>query len=91
VSDPVLQDFSAGTDLTGVLANAVLGGVVARTERLDLVDFATLAILSGLGGGMIRDTLRQHGPPVALTDRAYIPTALADANTPDTTTRAHRP
>lgn len=79
VSDPVLQDFSAGIDLTGVLANAVLGGVIARTERLDLEGFATLAILSGLGGGMIRDTLLQHGPPVALTDPAYIPTALAGA------------
>lgn len=41
--------------------------------------FATLAILSGLGGGLIRDTLLQHGPPVALTDPAYIPTALAGA------------
>ncbi len=57
----------------------MLGGVVARTERLDLMGFATLAILSGLGGGMIRDTLLQHGPPVALTDPAYILTALAGA------------
>ncbi|MTB71000.1 hypothetical protein GGG17_03230 [Arsenicicoccus sp. MKL-02] len=37
-------------------------------ERLDPVGFAVLAILSGLGGGMIRDTLLQGGPPVALTD-----------------------
>jgi uncharacterized membrane protein YeiH len=79
VPDPVLQDFSAGIDLNGVLANAVLGGVIARTEWLDLMGFATLAILSGLGGGVISDTLLQHGPPVALTDPAYIPTALAGA------------
>ncbi|WP_372347433.1 TRIC cation channel family protein [Streptomyces sp. KL116D] len=25
-------------------------------------------IISGLGGGMIRDVLRQHSTPVALTD-----------------------
>jgi uncharacterized membrane protein YeiH len=66
-------------DLTGVLANAVLGGVIARSARLDVVGFATLAILSGVGGGIIRDTLLQHGPPVALTDYSYVLTALAGA------------
>jgi hippurate hydrolase len=79
VSDAVVQNLFTGIDLTGVLANATLGGVIARAARLDPVGFATLAILSGLGGGLIRDTLLQHGTPVALTDPAYIPTALAGA------------
>lgn len=79
VSDAVLNNLFRGIDLTGVVANAVLGGVVARAQRLDPVGFGTLAILSGLGGGLIRDTLLQHGPPVALTDYAYILTALAGA------------
>lgn len=72
-------DLFRGIDLTGVFANALLGGVIARAERLDPVGFATLAILSGLGGGVLRDTLLQQGPPVALTDYAYILTALAGA------------
>ena len=79
VSDAVVQDMFTGIDLTGVLANAVLGGVIARAERLDPVGFVTLAILSGLGGGLIRDTLLQHGTPVALTGPFYIPVALAGA------------
>jgi uncharacterized membrane protein YeiH len=79
VSDAVVRDLFTGIDLTGVLTNAVLGGVIARSERLDPVGFVTLAILSGLGGGLIRDTLLQHGTPVALTNPAYIPTALAGA------------
>lgn len=66
-------------DLTGVLANAVLGGVIARTRDFDPVGFATLAIMSGLGGGMIRDTLLQSGAPVALTDGSYIAVALVGA------------
>jgi uncharacterized membrane protein YeiH len=66
-------------DLIGVLANAILGGVLARRERLDPVGFAVLAIASGLGGGLIRDTLLQRGTPVALVDPAYILTALAGA------------
>jgi uncharacterized membrane protein YeiH len=43
------------------------------------VGFATLAIISGLGGGMIRDVLLQRGTPVALVDYAYVLTALAGA------------
>ena len=79
VSDVAISEALRVIDLTGVFANAVLGGVIARGLRMDLVGFGTLAILSGLGGGLIRDTLLQHGPPVALTDYAYILTALAGA------------
>lgn len=78
VGGPLSEAFRA-VDLTGVFANAALGGVIARREGLDPVGFATLAILSGLGGGIIRDTLLQHGTPVALTDYAYVLTALGAA------------
>lgn len=66
-------------DLLGVLTNGILGGVVARQLRMDLVGFVVLAIVSGLGGGMLRDTLLQQGFPVALTNPAYLTTALAGA------------
>jgi uncharacterized membrane protein YeiH len=74
-----VTDAFRAVDLTGVFANAVLGGVIARHEKLDPVGFAVLAVLSGLGGGMIRDTLLQHGTPIALTDYAYLTTALTAA------------
>ncbi|OYD61366.1 trimeric intracellular cation channel family protein [Rhodococcus sp. OK302] len=74
-----VPDLFRALDLTGVFANALLGGAVARSHRLDLVGFAVLAIVSGLGGGIIRDTLLQHGTPVALTDYAYVTTALIGA------------
>lgn len=79
VSDAAISEALRAIDLTGVGANAILGGVIARAERLDPVGFGVLAILSGLGGGLLRDTLLQHGPPIALTDYAYILTALAGA------------
>ncbi|WP_083701998.1 trimeric intracellular cation channel family protein [Tersicoccus sp. Bi-70] len=66
-------------DLTGVLANAVLGGIAARTARLDIVGFIVLAILSGLGGGMIRDALLQAGPVAAVADPLYLVMALIGA------------
>src|SRR3954466_10804528 len=79
VADAAITETFRAIDLTGVFANAVLGGVLARRARLDPVGFAALAIMSGLGGGVIRDTLLQHGTPVALTDYAYLLTAFAAA------------
>lgn len=79
VSDAAITETFRVIDLTGVFANALLGGVLARRERLDPVGFGALAIMSGLGGGLLRDTLLQHGTPVALVDYAYILTALVGA------------
>lgn len=79
MAHPELSDLFRSLDLTGVFANAVLGGLIARREKLDPIGFATLAVLSGLGGGIIRDVLLQNGPPVALTDYAYLLTAFAGA------------
>ncbi|MEV6022164.1 trimeric intracellular cation channel family protein [Streptomyces sp. NPDC052036] len=64
-------------DLAGVFSCAVLGGAVARTAGLDLFGFLVVGIVSGLGGGIMRDVLLQHGTPVALTDYAYLLTAFA--------------
>ncbi|MEZ0049291.1 putative membrane protein YeiH [Mycobacterium sp. MAA66] len=74
-----IGELFAVIDLAGVLTNAILGGIVARDERMDPIGFLTLALLSGLGGGIIRDTLLQHGPPVALTDFRYALCAVVGA------------
>jgi uncharacterized membrane protein YeiH len=79
VNSVPVSDLLRVLDLTGVFANAVLGGVIARREKFDPVGFATLALLSGLGGGIIRDVLLQRGTPVALTDYAYVMTAFGAA------------
>lgn len=79
LADGTVSDLFRALDLTGVFANALLGGVIARRERLDPVGFAALAVMSGLGGGLIRDTLLQHGTPIALTDPAYLLIAFAGA------------
>lgn len=79
VPDDTVLEVLRWVDLAGVLGNAILGGVVARAARLDPVGFAVLAILSGFGGGVIRDTLLQAGPPAAMADEAYIITALVGA------------
>jgi uncharacterized membrane protein YeiH len=79
VDEAAVSNLFRLLDLTGVLGNALLGGVIARREKLDPVGFVVLAVLSGVGGGLLRDTLLQHGTPVALTDYAYLLTAFAGA------------
>lgn len=66
-------------DVTGVVASGLLGGALARSKRFDMVGFVTLAIITGLGGGMIRDVLLNSGFPIALTDPAYLSGALIAA------------
>lgn len=66
-------------DIAAVVASGLLGGAVARAFRFDVVGFVMLAIVSGMGGGMIRDVLLGAGFPVALTDSGYWAGALVAA------------
>lgn len=66
-------------DLTGVFLNGILGGRLARQKGFDPVGFAVLAIMSALGGGIIRDVMLNNAPPVALTDRYYLTMAFIGA------------
>ena len=77
--EATVSEVTRVLDLAGVAANAILGGAVARRQRFDVVGLLGLAIISGLGGGIVRDVLLQHGPPAALTDLAYLLMALAGA------------
>lgn len=74
-----LPDLFRALDLTGVFVNGILGGLIARRKQFDAVGFAFLAVMSALGGGMLRDIMLQAGPPVFLTDPTYPLTALAGA------------
>ncbi|TDD87496.1 trimeric intracellular cation channel family protein [Actinomadura darangshiensis] len=79
LSPDTINTITRYLDLAGVFTCGLLGGVVARAEGLDLFGYLVVGTISGLGGGIIRDTLLQHGTPVALTDAAYLPTAFAGA------------
>lgn len=57
LSPESLTELTRAPDLSGVFANGTLGGVLARSSRLDLFGFLVIGIVSGLGGGILRDTL----------------------------------
>lgn len=74
----VIEIWFRVVDVTGVFCAAVIGAKLARERRFDAVGFATLAVISALGGGMTRDVLLQQ-IPVAFTDPFYLGGALFGA------------
>jgi uncharacterized membrane protein YeiH len=65
-----------GLDLAGTFTFALNGGLTAvRAARLDIVGVVTLAMVSGLGGGIIRDVLLGALPPATFSDWRYLAVA----------------
>jgi uncharacterized membrane protein YeiH len=65
-------------DLAGTFIFAVNGGLSAvRAARLDIVGVVTVAMVSGLGGGIIRDVLLGAVPPATFRDSRYLAVAAA--------------
>ncbi len=61
-------------DITGIFVGAATGALMGLKLRYDIMGLWFLALVTGLGGGIIRDTMLQVGPPLALTNRLYLPT-----------------
>jgi uncharacterized membrane protein YeiH len=66
-------------DLAAIVIGALTGGLLAAREGFAVSGVLLLAVSTGLGGGLIRDVLLADGPPVALTDTAYLPTVAITA------------
>lgn len=69
-------------DVSGVFAGALAGALAAKrnaTYQFDFVGVIGLGFITALGGGITRDVLLQHGPPLAFTDIRYLELALAGA------------
>ena len=64
---PVMLDHLA------VFAWALSGAVVGLRKRYDVIGVFMTALLSSIGGGVIRDGLLLHRTPAVLTDGLYLP------------------
>jgi uncharacterized membrane protein YeiH len=69
----------AAVDLAAIVIGALTGGLLAAREGFAVSGVLLLAVTGGLGGGLIRDVLLGDLPPVALTNRAYLPTVAIAA------------
>ena len=64
-------------DLAGTFAFALNGGLIAvRTARVDVVGVVSLAMITALGGGVIRDVMLGDLPPASFDDWRYLVVAL---------------
>jgi uncharacterized membrane protein YeiH len=69
----------AAVDLAAIVIGALTGGLLAAREGFAVSGVLLLAVSGGLGGGLIRDVLLASGPPVAMTNPAYLPTVAVTA------------
>jgi uncharacterized membrane protein YeiH len=69
----------AAVDLAAIVVGALTGGLLAARERFAVSGVLLLAVSGGLGGGLIRDVMLGDRPPVALTNKAYLPTVAITA------------
>ena len=66
-------------DLIGVFAFAVSGALLAIGRSFDVVGIAILAVVTALGGGIVRDLVLGDTPPPAFTEWPYLVVAMAAA------------
>ena len=59
-------------DLLGTFAFAISGSFRAIRHELDMLGMIVLAIITGVGGGLIRDLILGATPPTVFVDQAYI-------------------
>lgn len=64
-------------ELVGIASAAISGTMVAIEKKCDAFGVVFLAIITALGGGVLRDTMIGHLPPRMFTSYAYILTATA--------------
>jgi len=59
-------------DIFGTFVFAISGAFRAVKHELDLLGVLVLAVATGVGGGIVRDTLLGNTPPVAFQDETYL-------------------
>ena len=59
-------------DLFGIFVGALTGALVGLRFHYDIMGIWFLALVTGLGGGIIRDIMLPLGPPLALTNPFYL-------------------
>ena len=69
-------NIPAWLDASAVAVGSISGILVARERKLDLVGYVALAMLGGLGGGLVRDVIIQRGGVYMLDSPYAIPMAV---------------
>jgi uncharacterized membrane protein YeiH len=74
----MIPAFVYWLDLAGVAVFAATGALAASRKQMDLIGFALLATLTGVGGGTVRDLILDR-PVFWLADQTYLIVCLTVA------------
>ena len=66
-------------EIIGTAAFAISGAMIAIDKGADIFGVLFLALITALGGGVIRDALLGNTPPVMFTSYAYVAVAIGCA------------
>ena len=73
------MDYITILEYIGVFAFAVSGAIVAIEEEFDIFGIYIIAIITAMGGGVLRDIVTNSGVPVFFTSYMTIPFIIAGA------------
>jgi uncharacterized membrane protein YeiH len=73
----MLQQLILVLDWFGICVFAVTGALVASRKEMDIVGFALLGSVTGIGGGTVRDVLLGVEPVFWVKQPAYLVTCIA--------------
>ncbi len=68
-------------DIIGTVAFAISGAMEGIRKNMDIFGINILALVTAVGGGVLRDIFIGHTPPVMFTNPLYAAIACATANT----------
>jgi len=71
------QDWFLAVDLLGTFAFALSGVIIAREENYSFFGCLVMALLPGVGGGLIRDVILDRSPPAIIESPVYVLLILA--------------
>jgi uncharacterized membrane protein YeiH len=75
----MLATITTVLDWIGIVAFAVTGALVASRKQMDIVGFALLAVVTGVGGGTLRDLLLGIAPVTWVQEPAAVVACIAVA------------
>lgn len=69
---PMFDNVVTILDWLGIIVFAVTGALVASRNRMDIVGFVLLGVVTGIGGGTIRDLLLDIHPLIWIEQPTYL-------------------
>jgi len=68
-----------GFEVTGTIAFAISGALAGIQKKLDIFGIVMLAVITAVGGGIIRDIITGNTPPLAFRDPTFVFISVAAA------------